>query len=434
MDVKVLIAVLLTFALLIAFPLRLAPPKGSSPEEVRRYFSEEEILKGKAYMRGRYLLFFFGLFLKAIFLILLLTPASKPLEATIRGLFPGRPVLTFLFYALVLFILYQLLMLPLGLYRDFLREKAFGLSTQTLQGWLWDQLKGMALGFVLFLPLVSLLYAFIHRFPETWYLLAGLLASFVIVFLTVLSPVIVDPLFHRFKPVEGSLRARALALAEKAGVRTDRIFEMDASRRTMKKNAYVSGLFQTKRIVLYDTLIKGSTPEEVELVLAHELSHWKLKHLWKGVGVAILFAFLGLFLASRALRGGVGAGLLAHPAEPKGLVVIALALFLFALATLPLQNAISRSFEREADLESLHLTQNPEAFIQAEVKLAKGNLADLDPHPAFVLLLYTHPPVLERIQLAESYRPSPSPSPQRGEGRGEGAPQEGEGVSRRNPI
>lgn len=403
MSVKGLIAVLLAFALLLVLPLYLAPPARVSQEEVRRYFSEEEIQKGKAYMRGRYLLFFLGLFITAVFLILLLTPASKPLEATAYGPFPGRPSLNLLLYALILFILYQLLMLPLGLYRDFLREKAFGLSTQTLQGWFLDQLKGMVLGLVLLLPMVSILYALIRRFPEAWSLWAGLLASFLIVFLATLSPVIVDPLFHRFKPVEDPLRSRALALAERAGITTDQIFEMDASRRTTKKNAYVSGLFQTKRIVLYDTLIKGSTPEEVELVLAHELGHWRFKHLWKGVGLGILFTFLGLFLASRALQGGIKAGLLTHPAEPKGLVVIALTLFLLALTTLPLQNAISRTFEREADLESLSLTQNPEAFIQAEVKLARSNLADLDPHPAFVFLLYTHPPVLERIQLAESY-------------------------------
>lgn len=406
MSVKGLTAVLLAFALLLVLPLYLTPPARVSQEEVRRYFSEEEIQKGKAYMGGRYLLFFFGLFFKAVFLILFLTPASKPLEATAYGPFPGRPSLNLLLYALILFTLYHLLMLPLGLYRDFLREKAFGLSTQTLQGWLSDQLKGMALGLALFLPLVSLLYALIRRFPETWYLLAGLSASFLIVFLAALSPVIVDPLFHRFKPVEDPLRSKALALAERAGVKTDQIFEMDASRRTTKKNAYVSGLFQTKRIVLYDTLIKGSTPEEVELVLAHELGHWRFKHLWKGVGLGILFTFLGLFLASRALQGGIKAGLLTHPAEPKGLVVIALTLFLLALTTLPLQNAISRTFEREADLESLSLTQNPEAFIQAEVKLARSNLADLNPHPVLVFLLYTHPPVLERIHLAESYRKS----------------------------
>lgn len=414
-------AVLLIFTLLLVLPLYMAPPARVSPEEVRRYFSEEEIQKGKAYMRGRYLLFFFGLLFTAAFLIFLLTPASKPLAATAYGLLPGRPSLNLLLYALILFLLYQLLMLPLGLYRDFLREKAFGLSTQTLQGWLSDQLKGMVLGLALFLPLVSLLHALIRRFPETWYLFAGLLASFLIVFLATLSPVIVDPIFHRFKPVEDPLRARVLALAEKAGVKTDQIFEMDASWRTTKKNAYVSGLFQTKRIVLYDTLIKGSTPEEVELVVAHELGHWKLKHLWKGVGLTMLFAFLGLFVASRALQGSLKGGLLTHLAEPKGLVVIAFTLFLVALATLPLQNAISRSFERQADLESLRLTENPKAFIQAEVKLARSNLADLNPHPALVFLLYTHPPVLERIQWAESSRTPPLPSPARGrvrEGKG----------------
>jgi len=355
-------------------------------------------------MRGRYLLFLLSFGWKtALLVFLLLTPVSRALEAFAESLSSERPWLVPLIYASSLYFIYHLTMAPIGFYRDYLREKAFGLSTQLFQGWLLDQLKWIAIGFVLLLPLVLVLYAFIRRFPKAWFLPAGLTAAFMILLLTVLVPVAIEPLFYRFRPLEDpELRKRALVLAEKAGIRAEHIFEVNASRRTRKANAYVAGLLGTKRVVLYDTLLRGSSPKEVEAVLAHELGHWRLKHLWKGVGFASLFAFLGFFFASKAIQWGIQKGFIIQPAHIGGLPLLLLAFLLFNAMTLPLQNALSRRFEREADLEALRLTQDPETFIRSEVRLARSSLADPNPSPVLVYFLYTHPPIMERIGLAEA--------------------------------
>lgn len=402
MNAKPLLIVLFASALLLALPFYLAPPFESSKGGVEQYFSEEEVIKGKAYMRGRHLLFLVSFGWKtALLVFLLLTPASRALEALSESLSSGKPWLVPLVYASSLYFIYHLTMAPIGFYRDYLREKAFGLSTQTLQGWLLDQLEWIAIGFVLFLPLVLVLYALIRRFPRAWFLPAGLTAAFMILLLTVLVPVAIEPLFYQFRPLEDpELRERALVLAEKAGIRTERILEVNASKRTRKANAYVAGLLGTKRVVLYDTLLRGSSPEEVEAVLAHELGHWRLKHLWKGVGFASLFVLGGLFFASKAIQWGIQKGFIIQPAHIGGLPLLLLAFLLFNAMTLPLQNSLSRRFEREADLEALRLTRDPGTFIRSEVKLARSNLADPDPSPVFVYFFYTHPPVMERIGLA----------------------------------
>jgi STE24 endopeptidase len=181
----------------------------------------------------------------------------------------------------------------------------------------------------------------------------------------------------------------------------EEVLEVDASRRTVKANAYVTGFGRTKRIVLYDTLLTRASPEEVEVVLAHEMGHRIYHHLWKGVALSILALFISLGIGAIALRWGTDRGLLAHPADPAGLPMLVLTLFVLNLVSLPLQNVISRGFERQADFAALQLSGNREAYVKVEVDLARSNLSDIIPPRWAVLLLYTHPPVLERIAIAE---------------------------------
>jgi STE24 endopeptidase len=195
------------------------------------------------------------------------------------------------------------------------------------------------------------------------------------------------------------------ALAAKAGLPVDEVLEADASRRTTKANAYFTGLGRTKRIVLYDTLVKSAPPDEVRMVVAHEMGHWRHQHIWKGLALGAAAGFLGWGAAAWVLGWAVGrqAFRLAGPSDLAGLALVALVLLTLEAVTLPIQTAISRAFEREADRASLELTEDPAAFIRGEVTLARTNLADLTPPRPIVWLLYTHPPVLERIAAAESY-------------------------------
>ncbi len=367
-----------------------------------RHFTPEEIARGKSYMGGRYILFGVRNIITLAFLALLVfTPASRALRDLSSVWAGGRPWLALTLCATSLLLLYRVLLLPLDLYGGYLREHAYGLSTQGLAGWSQDWLKGLLVQGVLLLPAVNLLYVFIRRDPLRWFIPATGTVGSLIVLLTFLAPVLIDPLFHTFTPIkDADLKVRVLKLAERAGIAVGQVIEADASRRTLKANAYVTGFGRTKRIVLYDTLLRRATPEEMEVVVAHEIGHRKHLHIWKGVGLSILALFLGLWVAAAVLRWGSGRGLLMHPADPAGLALLALLLFVLNLVTLPLQNAISRHFERQADLAALELTGNRQAYVRVEVDLARANLADILPPRWAVLLLYTHPPVLERIALA----------------------------------
>lgn len=375
----------------------------SVKETALRYFTADEIVRGKNYMGGRYLLFAArSAVTLAFFLLFTFTPASRALR-DLSAVWAGhRPWLAVTLYAACLLLLYRILLLPMDTYGGYLREHAYGLSTQGLVGWFKDWGKGLLLQMVLLLPTVNLLYLFIRRDPVRWFLPATGGLGCLILLLTFLAPVVIDPLFHTFTPLRDTdLKARVMRLAARAGIAVEQVLEADASRRTVKANAYVTGFGRTRRIVLYDTLLERSSPEEVEVVLAHEIGHRKYHHIWKGVGLSILGLFLGLGIAALVLRWGAARDLLAHPADPAGLALLALTLFVLSLLTLPLQNAVSRHFERQADLAALELSGNREAYVKVEVDLARSNLADILPPRWAVLLLYTHPPVLERIAVAE---------------------------------
>ena len=372
-------------------------------EAALKYFTPEEIARGQSYMGGRYLLFGIRSVVQlAFFLVLIFAPASRTLRDLSAAWVGDRPWLAVTLYAACLLLLYRLLLLPLELYGGYYREHMYGLSTQGLGGWFKDWGKGLLLQVILLLPTVNLLYLFIRRDPLRWFLPAGGVLTVLILVLAFAAPVLIDPLFHTFTPLkDADLKGRVIRLAERAGVAVEQVLEADASRRTVKANAYVTGFGRTKRIVLYDTLLTRASADEVEVVLAHEMGHRMYQHIWKGVGLSVVALFVGLGITALVLRWGSARGLITHPADPAGLPLLILTLLLLSLVTLPLQNVVSRHFERQADRAALELTGNRQAHIKVEVDLARSNLADITPPRWAVLLLYTHPPVLERIAIAE---------------------------------
>ncbi len=382
--------------------------RASAVEKAKQHFTTDDVARGRSYARGRYLLFFLRVALTlGLLAVLALTPVSSRLHDLSVSAAGGRVWLTVLIFGLLVSLLYYAMMFPLSLYGSFLREHAFGLSTQRLASWTWDYIKGALISTVIVLPLVVLLYQLIRWSPDRWYLPAWGAAVIVMGLMAELSPLLIDPLFHRFKPVEDHhLLERIRTLTDRAGLEVGPILEMDASRKTKKTNAYFTGLGRARRVVLYDTLIATSRPEEVELVLAHELGHWRHHHTWKGMALGaastlVAFWFIAALLNVAAASGRFG---FIHPADVRSLPLLLLLLFLLSTLTMPIQHAISRAFERQADLESLRLTNNPDAFIATEVSLARANLADLDPPKPIVWLLYTHPPILDRIAMAERFQ------------------------------
>ncbi|MDO9574117.1 MAG: M48 family metallopeptidase [Candidatus Contubernalis sp.] len=299
-------------------------------------------------------------------------------------------------YIFLFLIFLNLITLPLDYYRGFVVEHRFLLSTQTVGSWFGDYIKSTIISLSINTVGLTALYLIFTHWPQRWWILAGAGFSMFLLLGTYLYPVIVDPLFHNFTPLKDeTMSAEIVDMADRAGIEVDEILVADASRRTHKANAYFTGLGRTKRIVLYDTLVSGFTPEEVMVVIAHEMGHWRYKHIVKNILMSIAGTFLSLYLLKVLLdlMGVTG-----------GLSIIPLALLFFLLLSLismPFLNGISRVFERQADQEALSLTDDSASFVTLKQKLAEANISTVKPHPLVKLVLYSHPPVIERIQVAD---------------------------------
>lgn len=294
----------------------------------------------------------------------------------------------------------QIVSLPLALYGTFIVEHRYELSTQLLRAWIVDYLKAGALGFGLATGALSLLYVVIVRWPDWWWAFGAAGLTGLLIVLVNLGPVLVLPLFFEVKPLSRQeLRDRLMALAERAGARVVGVFEWTLGDRTKKANAALTGLAQTRRILLSDTLLADYSDDEIEVVLAHELAHHVHHDLWKGILLETVVAFAGFFVADRILRRAIALGI-AGPADPAGLPVLLMAAAALSLAALPAINAVSRANERAADRFAIDLTRKPGAFVSAMRRLGAQNLAEDQPSRMVRWLFYSHPPVKERIAEA----------------------------------
>jgi STE24 endopeptidase len=275
---------------------------------------------------------------------------------------------------------------PLGWWRH-RRDVAWGLSTQSTEGWLRDLAKETAIAAVLTVVTLWPLYALAHWLPHAWPWPAAAGAAALVFLLGFLAPVVLEPVFNRFAPLaDEELAARLHALADAAGAPVREILVADASRRTTRSNAYVSGLGRTRRVVLWDTLL-ASPDDEIAVVLAHELAHRTHRHV---------AALTGALMAGAALLVAVLRIGWAHP-RPDDTAGIVLLAVLLQLAATPLLSALSRRFERVADRESVRLTGDGEAYRRLHRRLALANLADLQPPKWLYYWLFSHPTAPERL-------------------------------------
>lgn len=278
------------------------------------------------------------------------------------------------------------------------RRRRYGLSEQGYAGWLRDDLVGLAVTAVLVTIAVGGAMVLARRYGPRWWLVGAPALTVAAVLFVVVQPLVVAPLFNRFEPLRDRELARDVeALAQRMGVDVDTVEVADASRRTTTANAYVAGLGPSRRVVLYDTVLDEFSRGEVLSISAHELAHVARHHLWKGLAWFGLLAVPGVFLVARAAdrRGGA--------TEPAAVPLAALVALLFSLATLPLQNVVSRRYEAEADWLALEATRDADAAIALDRRLVRTNLADPDPPRWLTLWLGTHPPPVERIAMAEAW-------------------------------
>ena len=313
-------------------------------------------------------------------------------------------------YALLFTIVMALLGLPFSFYVGFVRQHAYGLSSQTLEKWVSDWIKGVlvtgiGLALVLWIP-----YLLLRKSPRRWWLYAGLATIPVTTVLFVVSPILVDPLFNEFGPLrDQSLEQRILALARRAGIPESRVFEVNKSVDTKRVNAYVTGVGETKRIVLWDTLLDKLEPDQIAFVVAHEMGHFVLRHVLALIALAAVLALTSLYLihrvAGRLIRRyghRFGFSQLSDPASLPLLIMLATAV---SLVTTPLVLAFSRHQEHEADRFALELTRDNRAAATAFVRLQEENLTVPRPGLLFMLWRGSHPALGERVDFANQYRP-----------------------------
>jgi STE24 endopeptidase len=367
-------------------------------------FSPEEVERAATYHRPLYVAFAIGTLLSlAVPAVLAFTPAGDALFDLVDGLawWAATPAFTALAVGLSFVV-----GLPLSFWRSFLRERAWGFSTQTLAGWLSDRAKGLAIGLVLTSAVMTALIGLIRVLPEAWPLVVAPAGMALVAVLSFVAPVIFEPLFNRFTPLADETMAGELrALSHQAGVPVREVLVADASRRTRKENAYVSGLGRTRRVVLFDTLLARDEPPQVRLVVAHELGHRRMRHVvWATIlamaGMAASVVVLWLLLRLDPILRAIGAS---GPGSPRIVPFVLFTGAILGLVTMPLQSAVSRRWESAADRFSLELTGDSGVFEESHRALALSNLSDLDPPRAVYVLSFSHPTPPERIAMAREW-------------------------------
>jgi STE24 endopeptidase len=297
--------------------------------------------------------------------------------------------------------------LPLAYYSGFVLPHRFELSTQTIGGWISDQVKEILIGGIFGFIIIEVIYAVLRAAPQTWWLWAAALLLLFQVVLANLAPVLIMPLFNKVVPLGeeyADLSARLIRLAEQAKTRVRGVYKFDLSRRTKAANAALMGLGNTRRIVLGDTLLTEFSADEIETVLAHELGHHVNKDIPVGLAIDTALTLIGLYVASLIMNWGVAVFGFTSSADPASLPLFILVMGLYGLITMPLGNAYSRWRERNADRYALQATHNPQAFISAMTRLANQNLGEVDPEPWEEFLLHSHPALGKRIKMAQAYQ------------------------------
>jgi STE24 endopeptidase len=373
-------------------------PRDRGPEPVRvdprAYFSAGEIERSEAFRTGQLWILLGQTALGLGVLALIVRRPPGRLAAL------GRPMVAGAAVAAAISVATGVAAVPLSaVARE--RAKDVGLVTQDWTGWAGDVAKAQAIGAGFAALGGAALVLGMRRFGRRWWLPgAAVVVAFGVV-TTYAGPVVLDPVFNDFERLEqGELRADVLALAHRAGVDVGEVYEMDASRRTTAANAYVSGLGRTKRVVLYDTLVRDFEPGETRLVVAHELGHVHHRDVRNGLLWLALVAPVGMWAAAvLAERLAPRDGALG----PRAVPAVALALAVVVPLVTMVSNQLSRDVERRADAFSLELTQDPRTFADFQRRIAVKNVADPSPPAVARFLLGTHPTTLERLGMAEAF-------------------------------
>lgn len=330
----------------------------------------------------------------------------RELSAAVTQWVPGGidDAMSVVVMTMALIVVLQVVEMPFAYYQGYLLEHRYGLSTQTVNHWMSDYAKGIALGLVLAVAGTSVIFATLRNAPGSWWWISAAIFAVAMIGLAQLAPVVLLPIFYKFKPLDRpALVDRLMTLATRARTDVVGVFEWVLSGHTKKANAALAGMGKTRRILLSDTLLADYSEDEIEVILAHELAHHVHRDLWRGIAVQAVSLLVGFYLADVVLRGLADTLGLRGISDPAGLPLLLLLGGTWSLLVMPFANAVSRAQERAADRYALTTTRNVDAFVTAMKRLSQQNLAEEYPSPLVRWLFYSHPPIRERIDAARAF-------------------------------
>ncbi|WP_353508333.1 M48 family metallopeptidase [Intrasporangium sp.] len=404
----------LTVAAITFVPWRSPRPTHSARERALRDLPADMVAKGRA-LHASLRPSTYGSLLAGLVAPLLLgfTPAGAEIVAWAAQPFGGHWLAEALLGGLLVLMLVSVVSLPFGAWR-YTVLRHYGLSTQSWGGWAVDVLKSSAVGAVISAVVLAGFYTVTHAAPDWWWAFGALGAAVAVVLLSFVFPVVVEPLFNTFAPMpDGPLRDELVALAARDGMPVKEVLVADASRRTTGLNAYVSGLGATRRIVVYDTLLREAPPDEVRSVVAHELGHAKdrdpeLGALLGAIGAAAAVVALYLLGHWDALLRRAGVDSIG---SPRAIGLVLAVMVVAGLVMDPAMNLASRRIEARADQHALRLTGDPAAFVAMQLRLAEVNIADVHPSRVEYVLFASHPDTVERVAAAREPTATADPRP-----------------------
>lgn len=328
---------------------------------------------------------------------------SYSLEKYLSTYFTNNYLL-FVCFAAITGMVMGIIFLPMSYYSGFYLEHKYNLSNQSFLKWVWENVKGLLVSAIIGLPILLFFFYVINRYGEWWWLPLAIGLFFFSVILARLVPIIILPIFYKVTPLENeSLRSKIENLAHKAGMKVQNIYSFNMSKNTKKANAAFTGLGKSKRILLGDTLLDSYTEDEVETVIAHELGHYKRKHIIKNLLIGTFTSFFTLYAIAALYNWSLPWFGFASITQIAALPILSLWGMIIGMLLNPLTNIISRKFEYEADEYAIVSTNKVSSFVSVLEKLTEQNLGDKNPHPFVEWFFYSHPSISKRISAIQKF-------------------------------
>ena len=363
--------------------------------------------RSDAYFEGGYWLILWNFLLAVAIALLMLNAGWSAAWRDRAARFSRHPTLQVAFYAVIYNLVGYALAFPLLVYQNFFREHQYGMATQSFGPWFGEQMIGLAVSLVLFTVLLMVLYAVFRRAPRTWWLWGSAVVIFFLTLIIALSPTFIEPLFNKYTPLtDPMVRDPILALARANQIPVTNVYVVDASRQTKRVSANVSGILGTARIALNDNLLKRSSLPEIRFVMAHEMGHYVLNHIYKIIlelACVCLLAFALTKVVFEALVRRFGdRWRVSGIADPAALPLLVLILTTFFFLYTPIGNSLTRETEAEADSFGINTSREPDGFAQASIKL--GEYRKLNPGPVEEFIFFDHPSGRARIRKAMEWK------------------------------